>query len=212
VRRIFCHTLLVLGFLSLGGCSSLPFFSDSAEQTNEPPAYRDHLKSLQSIQAFSLGGRIGVVTEKKGFSGRLQWHHNQEGDQISLYSPFGAKVGEISANASVVTLITSEQKTYIAHNAETLTYNVLGWSLPLAGLSDWVLGRPAAGDAEVQSWFAGGLIARMRQSGWDIEFLSYRKSDGLLLPGKITLKSPKLDLKLFVETWQTDSTANETPP
>ncbi|HQR60458.1 MAG TPA: lipoprotein insertase outer membrane protein LolB [Methylophilaceae bacterium] len=209
MKRIAHNSLLWLACLSLCACAGLPFFSnESGTATNEPAEYRGHLLALESVHAFALTGRIGVITEKKGFSGSMLWHHNGEGDDISFYSPFGAKIGELSAGPSGVTLVTSDQKTYSAGDAETLTQNVLGWSLPLSGLPDWALGRPAAGEAQVQAWYDGGLIARMQQEGWNIEYQSYRESSGLRLPGKIVLKSPRLDLKLVVESWQTDGNAS----
>lgn len=209
MKRFTRSGLLWLACLSLCACSGLPFFEEAPAPLPpaEPAEYHDHLVSLEGIQAFSLAGRIGVVTEKKGFSGSMRWHHNGEGDEISFYSPFGAVLGQLSASAQGVTLVTSEQKTYSASDAETLTRDTLGWSLPLSGLSDWALGRPATGEVQVLAWYDGGLVSRMRQQGWDIEYLSYRESSGLKLPGKIVLKSPKLDLKLVVESWETDGEA-----
>jgi outer membrane lipoprotein LolB len=205
MKRVAHNGLLWLACLSLCACAGLPFFSDEpATAPNMPADYRAHLESLEGVHAFAVAGRIGVMTEKKGFSGSLRWHHNVEGDDISFYSPFGAKLGELSANSSGVTLVTSDQKSYSAQDAESLTQNVLGWRLPLSGLSDWALGRPAAGGVQVLAWYDGGMIARMQQDGWNIEYLSYRESGGLKLPGKIVLKSSKLDFKLVVESWQTD--------
>lgn len=193
------HFLRALPLLLLAGCATL---GPQAPQS-EPPAYRQHLQRIDKIRNFGLDGRIGVLTTQKGFSGTMRWHHHEDGDRISFYSPLGTQLGELDANASGVTLTTGNQKTYRADDAETLTEQTLGWSLPLAGLPDWALGRPTAGAHEILAWDAAGRIVRMRQSGWDIEYPSYQEASGL--PGKIVLKSPKLDLKLVVDSWQTDA-------
>ncbi len=148
-----------------------------------------------------MNGRIAVLTEKKGFSGSLRWHHHEDGDDIGFYSPIGTQLGQLSVGADGVTLTTSDKQTYSAQDAETLTQKTLGWSLPMSGLSDWVLGRPGPGAAEILAWDAEGRIQHLRQSGWDIEYPHYQTLDGRQLPGKIVMKSQKLDLKLVVEEW-----------
>jgi outer membrane lipoprotein LolB len=187
--------------LLLAACAALP----SQQRPAEPPTYQPHLQRISGINNFAIVGRIAVLTETKGFSGSMHWHHSAGSDDIAFYSPLGTQIGQLDADADGVTLTTSNQKTYRADDAETLTQQALGWSLPMAGLSDWVLGRPASGTAEILAWDEAGHIAHLRQNGWDIEYPSYQDISGLQLPGKVLLKSPKLDLKLVVESWQTDA-------
>jgi outer membrane lipoprotein LolB len=109
----------------------------------------------------------------------------------------------LTRDAGGVTLTTSNQNTIHANDAENLTQQTLGWSLPMNGLTDWILGRPAQGPVEVLAWDTNGNITHMKQQGWDIQYAEYAPFSGVTLPQKITLKSQKLDLKLVVETWQT---------
>lgn len=183
--------------LLLTGCAAVP----AQQKMAEPAAYQPHLRQVSAIASFAIVGRIAVLTETKGFSGSMRWHHRPDGDDIAFYSPLGTQLGQLNADADGVTLTTSGQKTYQADDAEALTQQVLGWSLPMAGLHDWVLGRPGAGDAEILAWDGPGRIVRMRQNGWEIEYPAYQG----MLPSKVVLKSPKLDLKLVIESWQTDA-------
>lgn len=191
--------LRLIPLLLLAGCAAL----QPQPAQVEPPAYQQHLQRIGKIRNFGLDGRIGVLTPQKGFSGTMRWHHHEAGDTIAFYSPLGTQLGELNADAQGVTLTTGNQKTYRAENAETLTEQTLGWSLPLTGLPDWALGRPTAGAHQILAWDGVGRITRMRQNGWDIEYPTYQENSGL--PGKIVLKSPKLDLKLVVDNWQTDA-------
>lgn len=188
---------LLLPALLLAGCAPL----QPLPSTSAPATYRQHAASIANIHTFALNGRIAVLTEKKGFSGSMRWHHHAEGDEIGFYSPIGTQLGQISASADSVTLTTSDHKSFTAADAESLTQNTLGWSLPITGLSDWVLGRPTKGDAELLSWDAGGRLLHLRQQGWDIEYPQYMEIEGRQLPNKIVMKSQKLDLKLVVEQW-----------
>ncbi|MCX7627113.1 MAG: lipoprotein insertase outer membrane protein LolB [Methylophilaceae bacterium] len=193
--------LALIPFLLLAGCAILP----SPPPTQPPPAYAQHLQRIEQIRHFALVGRIAILTETKGFSGSIRWHHHSEGDAIAFYSPLGTQVGQLNSDADGVTLTTASQQTYQADDAETLTQQTLGWSLPLHGLPDWVLGRPAGQDAEILAWDEAGRIARMKQSGWEIEYPSYHTTSGTSLPSKVLLKSRKLDLKLVIDDWQTDA-------
>ena len=181
--------------LLLAGCAAMP----AQQPMVEPVAYQPHLQRIEKISSFALSGRIAVLTETKGFSGSMRWHHHQEGDDIAFYSPLGTQLGQLDVGPDGVTLTTSDQKTYQAQDAEALTQQTLGWSLPMSGLHDWVLGRPAAGDFKIMAWDDLGRIVSLQQHGWNIEYPAYSGE----LPAKVVLKSQKLDLKLVIEDWQT---------
>jgi outer membrane lipoprotein LolB len=187
--------------LLLAGCAAMP----AQQKMDEPEAFQSHLQKIRAINSFAIVGRIAVLTETKGFSGSMRWHHRAEGDDIAFYSPLGTQLGQLTADADGVTLTTGNQHTYHAKDAAELTQQNFGWSLPMAGLPDWVLGRPASGKAEILTWDVAGHITHMKQNGWDIEYPAYQDAAGRQLPAKIVLKSPKLDLKLVVESWQTDA-------
>lgn len=187
----------------VSACTTVP-----QQQTIQPPAsvYLSHLEAIQPISNFAISGRMAILTETKGFSGSIRWHHHEEGDDIQFFSPLGTQLGNISKSTDGVTLTTSNQKIYHADDAATLTQQTLGWSLPMDGLQDWMLGRPNAttdGTLEILAWDAQGNITHMRQNGWDIEYPTYITSEEFQLPGKIILKSDKLELKLVIEQWQT---------
>lgn len=185
--------------LALAGCAVAPTTAppDSAAQSLKA----QHLQKLASIQQFSLRGRIGVQTNSKGFSGSLQWQHNSTDDNIILYSPLGSQVASISKTPDQVTLIDASGKSYSAVDAETLTQETLGWKLPLAGLADWSIGRPTSSPVQNSVWNEQGLLTNLDQDGWKIEYSNYEQQGSYMLPGKIYLKSDKLNLKLLVEKW-----------
>lgn len=161
-----------------------------------------HLKQLSKLNDFSLQGRIGIQTNPKGFSGSLIWQHGNNHDEIALYSPLGSQVASINRTPAQITLLDSSGKSYQAADAETLTEEVLGWRLPLKGLSDWALGRPTASPIQHSAWNAQGQLTQLKQDGWTIEFDNYQQQGNYTLPGKIYLKSTQLNLKLLVEKWQ----------
>ncbi len=186
--------------LALTGCASTPVGKTETSHASQILKER-HLQKLATIQNFSLRGRIGVQTNNKGFSGSLQWQHNHTDDDINLYSPLGSQVANIKKTPDRVTLKDSSGKYFSAVDIETLTQETLGWKLPLTGLSDWSVGRPTQSTIQNSIWNEQGLLTTLDQDGWKIEYDNYTQQGAYMLPGKIFLKSDKLNLKLLVEKW-----------
>ncbi len=163
--------------------------------------HQQHLAKLGNIKNFSLRGRLGVVTQKKGFSGSIHWQHRVAEDNIDVFSPLGGKVAHIIKTPQNVTLTTQEGRDISAEDAESLTESALGFRLPLTGLSDWALGKPSAGKIDARTWDAQGRLLTLKQDGWDIEYENYADRYGVFLPNKVVLKSEQLNLKLLIENW-----------
>lgn len=194
---IYRYYFLLL--LLLAGCATI------MPPTSQPPATssinQKHLDTLVNIKAFALKGRLGAVTQKQGFSGRIDWQHQTITDNIDVFSPVGGKVANITKNPSGVTLTSQNGHSVSAQDAESLTETTLGFRLPLTGLSNWAIGRPSASKIEAASWDETGRLTTLKQDGWDINYENYADINGISLPKKILLKSEKVNLKLLVERW-----------
>lgn len=158
-----------------------------------------HLQSLAEIKQFALKGKIGVQTQAKGFSGRLDWQHQLSYDHIALYSPLGSQVASIQKTPEKVTLEDGSGKQISAADAESLTEKTMGWKLPLTGLVDWSLGRPTSSPILASTWDEQGRLTSLKQDGWDIEYSDYNDFAGKQLPNKIYMRSPKVNIKLLVD-------------
>ena len=211
IDKLLAISLALLLSSGLSGCVTQPPTVITTPQ--QVQLNQQHLIKIMAIKQFSLKGRIAVNTEGKGYSGGLSWAHHSNTDKIEMFSPLGGKVSEITKNSVEVVLTTSDGKQFNAADAETLTQNTMGWRLPLSGLSDWVLGRPAVQpavttDADVSvntppvtTLDSLGRITTLKQDDWDIEYTQYADHGGYSLPNKIVLRSPKVTLKLIVEQW-----------
>jgi len=196
-RNIFFSTIVPL-ILGIAGCATLP-------PPPQPPTTssinQQHLATLTSIKTFSLKGRLGIVSNPRGFTGGIEWQHQTAEDNIDVYSPVGGKVANIIKKPGGVTLTTQDGRSTTAKDAESLTEATLGWRLPLEGLSDWALGKPTASKIDAATWNEQGQFTTLKQDGWDIEYQNYAENSGYFLPGKIILKSEKVNIKLLVEKW-----------
>ena len=179
----------------LVGCCVVTLLAACATQPPElPPGV------APQVDQFELSGRVAVKLEGHGYSARLRWRHVGDSDTLWIYSPVGSTIATLTADGELATLVTSKQETYQSTDVQSLTRQVLGWDLPLAGLKYWVLGRVDPGLAvESIDRDERFRIQRLVQAGWDVDFAAYEK-DGTL-PSSMILRFEELRLRLLIDRW-----------
>jgi outer membrane lipoprotein LolB len=157
--------------------------------------------SNEGIVAFSLNARVAVKLDDRGYTASLRWRHSATRDSLRLLSPVGSVVGEIESDESGATLTTGDKKVYRSNDAQSLTREVLGWDLPLAGLRYWVTGR-ADPDAAVQAEERDDRqrLRDLTQNDWRIAYLEYFGDSAL--PARLLIVYDRLKLRLIVERWE----------
>jgi outer membrane lipoprotein LolB len=146
---------------------------------------------------FELAGRIAMKYRDEAASGNIAWRHGARDDELLLTSPLGQGLARLVRTGEEVTLTTQDGREFRAADAESLTEQVLGFRLPLAGLADWVLARPAPGPAVMRK-DAEGRPAQIDQFGWKIEYLEYAGK----LPSRLNLTYPGVQLRLAISGWK----------
>ena len=197
----YIRTFMTLCLLAtLAACSSLP----TQAPTSTPASlslHQQHLASLSRIQRFELKGRLGVQADGKGYSASLIWQHNAEHDDIRIYSPLGGQLARIQKTADGIRLEDAQGQVSVGRDAESLTQTLLGWRLPLTGLADWALGRPANSAMASLTWDEAGHTLSLNEADWVIAYQQYQASPTAFLPHKLSLKNARVQLKLIVEKW-----------
>lgn len=165
-------------------------------------AQLEQAPSGQSV--FELNGRLAARQGNESFSGNIAWRHAADADEMLITTPLGQGVARIVRQGNTVMLTTAEPKEYRAADAESITEQTLGFRLPLAGLADWVQGRPSEKlpAARIEK-SADGKISKMEQGGWTIEYLEYSSERPEPLPSRIRLAYPGgIDLRLAISEWK----------
>jgi outer membrane lipoprotein LolB len=171
--------LLVVAAAVLGACAELP------EGPSLPPG------------GFELAGRIAVRHAKDGASGRIQWRHSVDTDDVLITSPIGQGIAHISRNGDEYHLTTGSGKEFRATDPESLTEQTLGWRLPLAGLPDWIQGRAAPGENADLRRDAEQRPLELRQDGWRVEYQEFRNGH----PARLRMSREDLEIRLVVDRW-----------
>jgi outer membrane lipoprotein LolB len=177
----FLRALALLAALAAGGCAEL-----------RPVPEHETVE-------FELAGRIATRYREEAASGNVAWRHSRESDEMLITSPVGSSMARIVRTGGEVVLTTADQKEFRANDAETLTEKVLGFRVPLTGLTDWVRGRQVEGAEATVVRDKDGRLASLKQNGWSVEYQEFRP-DGL--PVRMKLTYPGIELRLAIHEWK----------
>ena len=146
---------------------------------------------------FELSGRLAVRYGNEAFSGNLAWRHAPGADELLITSSLGAGVARLVREGDAIVLSTAEPREYRGRDAEALTQEVLGFRVPVAGLAEWVRGKPGSAAGDVR-YGEDGRLRSLEQGGWSVEYLEYRDD----LPARLRLTYPGIELRLAVSQWK----------
>lgn len=196
--KIFIYATALCGIALLNACTQVP----RPDYIHTPQ--RQALQGrLQALQHWQLQAGIAAHSDDDGFNARLHWKQRGEAYELRFTAPLGQGVAMLSGNASAVTLRTMDNKTYTAANPDKLLAQTNGMRLPLSHLFYWVRGLAAPLPLpQEQEADAKGRLTRLKQDGWDIEYVRYAESGGLPLPDKFLLQNKDFFVKIVISRWQ----------
>lgn len=147
---------------------------------------------------FDLSGRLAARYNDESLSANVAWRHARDADEMLITTALGQGVARIAREGNNIVLTTAEPREYRAADAEELTEQVLGFRVPLAGLADWVRGRPSAASPARTQYAPDGRLLSLQQGGWNIEFMQYEGK----LPSRLRLTYPGIELRLAISEWK----------
>ncbi len=120
-------------------------------------------------------------------SGRFSLAVHGDGLTLDLASPFGNTLARIDTDRGGARLTAPASDGGLQRvqgpNADALAEQVLGWALPVAGIADWIVGRPMP--AHPYRAPDGNTI---EQDGWTIRVLDRFGADGA--PRRLAFERP----------------------
>lgn len=179
--------------LALAACAQMP----SGEQAASTRPARE------TIQRFTLEGRIAVSDGEQHHAVRLDWRHTPEDDVILISTPFGQGLARLTRDASGARLDTADERRYEAGDMESLSARLFGRPLPFEGMPRWVLGLGTGGSLP-QEVDEHGRARAISEHGWRVEFAQYESEAAGALPILLRLSRAPLELRLRVDRWEVD--------
>ena len=155
-------------------------------------------------------GRFSVVTtfadKRDSGSGRFKLAVDRSTVVLDLDSPLGSTLARVTVDEKGAHLVApgdGGQREVHGASAEALTYEVLGWPLPVSGFRDWIDGRPILDRAAAPRANADGKT--FEQDGWTISVLE-RFDEGRGAPRRLLFERseergqiPAISLRLVLD-------------
>jgi outer membrane lipoprotein LolB len=140
-------------------------------------------------------GRFSVVTtlaeKRDSGSGRFKLAVDRNITVLDLDTPLGSTLARVQVDARGAHLFApgdGGQREVHGANAEALTYEVLGWPLPVNGFRDWIDGRPVADRPSAPRTNGDGKV--FQQDGWTVSVLE-RFDAGRGAPRRLLFERPE---------------------
>ena len=149
---------LLLLFL-LSACAGLP-----------PPKGADHRYAGRFSLAVTRAAPAGEAPQRDAWTGRFTLQVDARSLTLDLVSPLGSTIARFETDPQEARLLVpSGGGVRVEHgpDARVLSEQVLGWSLPVTGMVDWVEGRPSPARPYLPLATSGD-VARFEQDGWSV--------------------------------------------
>ena len=200
VKLLNLSAWLFWSILLLGGCSNLDSISTS---TDLKAIWSRQLLWLEGLQHWRATGRVAVRSASDAGSASIHWQQAPANFSLRLYGPFGQGTVLIEGQHNSVSLRRADGQITRAPSAEELLFRELGWSVPVSVLRYWILGRPAPGYPVEEFRLNGaGLLGRLSQAGWQVNYQGYREAGEGTLPDKFELRREALLVRVVLSDWQ----------
>ncbi|TMH10370.1 MAG: outer membrane lipoprotein LolB [Betaproteobacteria bacterium] len=132
--------------------------------------------SIDSAAVDTLAGRMTVrvdatpASEARNVTAAFELQGNAKQGRLDLSTPLGTTLARARWAPDRVALVTSQGETRF-DNLDALTREVLGESLPVAALFDWLRGRPWPGAASTRT--APPAEPGFQQLGWVVSLARF---------------------------------------
>lgn len=150
----------------------------------------------ESARAQQLTGRFSAnyvrYGRDEGVTGSFRWEEQGRNVRLDLISPLGQTLAVVTSTPSGATLDLPNQAPRNAPQVDALMEDALGFALPVAGLRDWLHGRPAKGSPARATRGADGRLDTLVQNGWTVRYVAWQepqegKATAATMPRRIDL-------------------------
>lgn len=196
--------VLALAFILLAGCTATSEKNKNivAPTPQLEQRWKINEKQLDGVSHWQAEGKLAVAQRKKGGNASFVWQQQGEFYQIKIFGPFGAKSAYIIGGPNHVELKEANGNVSTAKSPEALLYKVVGWQVPISGLRYWLRGIPVPNSRSGKQFNEHGLLATLKQQGWNIEYQDYNRGNFAPLPNKVVLTNEHVKVKMIVNNWK----------
>jgi outer membrane lipoprotein LolB len=174
----------------------------------QPVEFEQHQARVTPLNYWQIKGKLGIKAPSESLSASIHWQQMKAHYVIQLHGPLGQKSLRIEGGPKLVTLKEKGKEPVSSSSAESLFTRTTGWSLPLKQLDYWIRGLPAPGKVQSIAFNPQGLVKKLEQKDWLIEYEKYQtvthQGHTLYLPQKLIATHQDLRLTLLIRDWTLD--------
>lgn len=218
------RAVCLLALVALAGCASRPARGPDAVALSGP-ALAAAVARVEAREALLAGsgpvafsGRVALSNGRDGGNGRLEWWQDGERYHAVLRAPVTRQGWSLSADAGGARIDGLEGGPREGPDADWLLLEATGMEVPVGALAAWAAGtradQAAHGQARME-FTADGRLARLRQGGWTIDYVSWQPAESAAdagqLPRRIDAARGEARVRLVVDDWSLGAPAPAGP-
>jgi outer membrane lipoprotein LolB len=190
----------LLSAAALSACATLPTGTDGLSLDRRR-------QTLENIDSWEMRGRLTVDTGDRGVQGRFTLQQDGNAIELVVRNAIGAGVLRVAGPPDALT-VTARGETRTLMDPEVELSELVGWWLPVASLSSWLLGFPDGDFRAVTQPGSDGTLASLEQRLWHVAYQSYglapieTTGEHVLVPSRIEMTHRDLTLRLTIDDWQ----------
>jgi outer membrane lipoprotein LolB len=183
--------------LVIAACATLPEETDGL-------SYSERRERIDELMYWEIRGRIAIDTGENAYQGRFSWWQDGERLTLLIRGPFGAGSVEIAGTAEEL-LVRTRRESWILRDPEAELSDLLGWWVPVTSLKWWLFGVADANFDDSRSAIANGVLERLEQRDWRLDYDRYQLAAGVLIPRTIDMHHASLRLVVTVDSLSTEA-------
>jgi outer membrane lipoprotein LolB len=155
----------------------------------------------QADTIFGIDGRLSARHGDDAVAVGFVWRHDPPADALTVTSPLGHTLAELSSDTdrNEVEIVLADGRRERAADWPALTSRTLGFSLPVAGLSAWILALPHSRSPWTVEPDGQGRAEVLRQDGWEIVY-TY-PDDIARRPSRLRLGMAEIEMRIVIDRW-----------
>ena len=193
--------LACLCILLLASCSTLQKPGNLPSDRKRLSMYEAREAALLTMESWSLDGKLAVSDGKDGGSGRLEWRHQPGLSELDFRGALGRGAWQLEIRPEFAVLSLGDGEVWQADDVSELVREHVGWDVPVDTLAWWVRGLAAPGLQEERVLDESGLMTRLSQVGWEVEYRNYEEFSGIALPTRLDARNGPHQVKFVMRQW-----------
>lgn len=153
------------------------------------------------LRDFALDGRLALRQPERSDVLQIEWQHQGGRDRIALSTPLGSQVMLLEEQPGRVRLTLPGRAPVEADNDQVLMRQLVGYTLPVQDLAEWVTGKVPDNPSMVSEGEGADRVLRFADNGWTGSLTRWRGVGADQLPGLVTVSRDQLQVRLVIDRW-----------